>query len=590
MRDYASLYSHLLEDLGIDSSGPAPITSDMDVRTVAANALAGSFYKKLQPQGDTRSADAKALKKFEAINASIPSDHFEFSATSETESVFYDYWRHNFALCFEPIGDRSFDLEFIREHMGVGPGASQKADSTYAVSKLFESTISYVHEDLIPLYRAALVETGLWADAERHRFDKYGFTKVRGGKLFFAKKNAEISRTCCTEPTLEMLFQKAAGAWFELALLHHFGISLSTQPANNSRLAGLGSIHGTFGTMDLVSASDSISNQLIQKEAPNCFLKAILRLSRCETAVLPDGREVGLRMISTMGNGFTFPLQTVIFASAVRAVYQMMGIPSSSPRDDFGVFGDDIIVRTEAFEFLRRMLTKLGFEVNVGKSFNSGQFRESCGSDYFKGVNVRGVYIQSLETPQEVYSAINRLTRWSANHGIPLRRTIAQLMTWVRDIRIPPSEADDAGICVPFKLSPGYSVTPNYWFKYRMFKRRIRKMQVPEPDSEGVINPFGIGVGYLAGYIRRRDYSLTETHMSSLEAKSFDWSSSVSIRDRMGARARYQVVSKSLPYWDYWPDSKQAVQSFDGSDAERVSLTRGSQHAWEGVLVDLYSR
>ncbi len=586
MRDYASLYSDLLADLEIHSHDLPPVTSDMGAGEVARISLASSFYKKLCPNGNSKNADAAALKKFLAINESIPEGPFRFEAENEAESCFYDYFKYHFRVALGPhesIG--SFDMECIREGMGVGPGAAQKADSSSMVTKLFESPMSYMNPNLIPLYRAALSETGFWADAEMQRFKKYGFVKVQGGKLFFASKNAEISRTCCTEASLEMLFQKAIGAFLEFRLGWYFGISLSTQPDNNRELARIGSIDGSFGTIDLTSASDSISLSLMDECLENNFLKAMIMASRSKRAVLPDGSEVTLRMISTMGNGFTFPLQTVIFASAVKACYQLMGFSCDCARTQFGVFGDDIVVRREVYYFLCRMLNKLGFSVNVGKSFNTGLFRESCGSDYYAGTNVRGVYIRSLETPQHVYSAINRLTRWSADKGIPLRRTLKTLINWVRIIPVPPSESDDAGICVPFSLTKP-RVANNYWFKYRCYVRKRKTVKVVDTeDGFDSVNQAGIAVGFLSGAYRRRDISLTQPNDS---AWKHDWSVSYSVRDKMGARARYRVISKSIPWWDYWPDTKQASSLDEDSFKRSVSLTRGSQHAWNSVLVALF--
>lgn len=590
MRDYASLFKTLLQDLGLsaDQIG-SPITSDMGPNLAARYALASSFYKKLCPSGNTQLADRNALIKFKAINdrlADVPED---FEASNEAESCFYDYYRDNLRRSLDLGGGRDFDLDFIREHMDVGPGSAQKADSRWQIVKLFESTISYHNPHLISLYRGALVETGVWADAERQRFERYGFTKVEGGKIFFASKNAEISRTCCTEPSLEMILQKAVGAFLEERLGQWFGIYLNRQPDLNAELARIGSIDGTFGTIDLVSASDSIGLKLIQRDFPDGRLKGLLLGSRCKYAILPDGSKVELRMVSTMGNGFTFPLQTLIFASAVRACYQVMGFPSN-PRDrDFGVFGDDIIVRQETYNFVCRMLQKLGFEVNVLKSFNTGPFRESCGEDWYSGHNVRGIYVVSLETPQLVYSCFNRLSRWSAYQGVPLRATLSLLKTWVRDIRIPPSEADDAGLKVPFKLTVP-KLTNTYWFKYRYYKRRINRISIDVDDSVGTDskepayhheNSLAVAAGFLKGVYRRRDYVV--------ETDGFDpwkkgWSVSVSLRDRIGARARYQIVSKSLPYWDY-TIPKMCIPVDD--DMRRYPLTGVSQGAWEGALVDL---
>ncbi len=614
MRNYAGLLENLLADLGLASCDNGPISSDMGYQDAACQALASSFYKKLCPTGTSHAADRAALEKFQRINESC-SESFVFGANSEAESCFWDYFRNNLNVALEPhwvFG--SFDTECIRNGMMPGPGAAQKADATTLVSKLFEGEMSYTDDRLISYYRAALVETGLWADAEMRRFRQFGFTKVQGGKLFFAPKNAEISRTCCTEANLNLLVQRSIGDFIEDRLVKFFGISLKTQPDWNRELARVGSEYGSFGTIDLVSASDSINLDMLRQALNKGMLKTMIEWSRSEQAVLPDGTCVKLRMVSTMGNGFTFPLQTIIFASAVRAVYQLMDLPSACPRTQFGVFGDDIVVRREAYDFTCRMLTKLGFEVNVGKSFNSGAFRESCGHDYYRGYNIRGVYVRSLEIPQQVYSLINRLTRWSAFHGIRLNRTLKTLLSWVRDNRVPPSESDDAGIHVPFRATIP-KVDNNYWFKYRSYKRRVQRIAYREPDDAvtPVFNPEGVGVGVLSGCLRRRVVSITKTDMDPW-ASPDAWALSATLRDRVGSRPRYQIVKTSIPWWDYIRDDtspnianhidfvvKDGVgtwrmtleqgylgwpsQAGLGYEEWRVGLTPDRYDAWESVVL-----
>ena len=273
MRDYASLQLDLLQDLGLTSTSLGPVTCDMGFQDVAAMSLASSFYKKLCPSGNSVEADTAALIKFQSINTALP-EKFDFSAENEAESCFWDYFKHNLNRSLEPHPVHgSFDLDSIREGIMPGPGAAQKADSTTLVSKLFEGEMSYTDDMLIPYYRAALVTTGFWADAEMHRFKKFGFTKVRGGKLFFAPKNAEISRTCCTEANLNLLVQKAIGTFIERRLEQNFGISLKRQPDFNRELARLGSESGAFGTIDLTSASDSIGLDMLRQALDRSFLR-----------------------------------------------------------------------------------------------------------------------------------------------------------------------------------------------------------------------------------------------------------------------------------------------------------------------------
>lgn len=559
MRNYADLEGHLRSDLELLIHDRSGILSDSPDFSVGAMALADSFYKKLCPMGNSTEADARALEKFLKINARC-ADYVGITRRehSEQESVFWDYLKGNLNAALQSdlvfpdpddndSGSTPYDLAFIREHMGVGPGASQLADASCMATKLFTGPISYANSDyLITVYRAALVETGLWADAEMHRFQSFGFTKVAGGKLFFAAKNSEISRTCCTEANLNMLIQKSCGEFLELRLKERFGISLSDQPDKNKELARIGSVDGSFGTIDLVSASDSIALGLFCDLFEPSFLKTMILESRSRSAVLPDGSEVPMNMVSTMGNGFTFPLQTIIFASAVKSVYQMMGYPASSSRGPWGVFGDDIVVRKETYVFLCRMLNMLGFEVNEGKSFNTGLFRESCGGDYFAGTNVRGVYIRSLETPQQVASAFNRLTRWSARSGIPIPATLRWLWGLAETLKVPLvpySESDDAGLKVPFRLSKP-QLDSDYWFRYRCLERRRKMLIMPEPDDSP--NPCGYGVSFLSGHTRRSDCPLV------LQGSTFSTGVvRVPVREPPQAAGRHKVRHRTIPYWDW---------------------------------------
>lgn len=192
------------------------------------------------------------------------------------------------------------------------------------------------------------------------------------------------------------------------------------------------------------------------------------------THAIAEGELTELHMMATMGNAFCFPLQTVIFASVVAAAYRVIGLPLDKggietqmvrnvetgeiegiiPRrypPNWGVFGDDIVVLEEAFGTVVRVLTGLGFFPNTEKSFSKkdGSFRESCGADYYHGVNVRGVYVKNLRTPKDWYVLINNLTDWSARHGFLLINTMAWLLQKVQRVEVPPWENPEAGIRIP---------------------------------------------------------------------------------------------------------------------------------------------
>jgi len=553
MFPYKELKQQLVSDLTlVGGSGLPFVTADLSSEQVSSHYLEQSFYKKLSPNGDCKSADQAALDKFLLLNSSMSADKFIYNVESEQDALFWSYFKDNIRKALTP-GDATFDLAFMRETFATGPGASLGHNNGSFYSKLFDGVITTQHPYLIALYRAMVSESSFWSDAERLRHKKFGFEIVSGNRLFFVPKNADISRTCCTEPGLELMFQKALGAFIELCLDKSFNITLDKQPDNNRELARIGSLQGTFGTMDQASASDSILWTLCQEIIPENLL-GYMRIFRSVNATLPNGVEVPLRMVSTMGNGFTFPLQTLIFSCAVRSVSQLMGYPSSCPKTEFGVFGDDIIIRTQMYDFLSRCLTKLGFTVNTSKSFNTGPFRESCGHDWHNGRFVRGVYIRTLETASDIYSAINRLNRWSAISGVPLVNTIKFLLGRIqRKLYVPLSESDDSGYKVPFKLSFP-KVDNAYWFSYRKLVRDLPKSKMPltaeESTSFGHVhfNVHGWATTILGGFAKQPETSLTKVYDPLQERTSPDFI--MMLRD-VGSTRRFKVRRSSIPFWDY---------------------------------------
>jgi len=101
---------------------------------------------------------------------------------------------------------------------------------------------------------------------------------------------------------------------------------------------------------------------------------------------MPDGSRERLEKFSSMGNGFTFPLESLIF----------WALASAASDDIVTVYGDDIICAVKDVELIIKVLEACGFAINKGKSFWSGPFRESCGSDYYRGIDVRPVYVKTV--------------------------------------------------------------------------------------------------------------------------------------------------------------------------------------------------
>lgn len=258
-----------------------------------------------------------------------------------------------------------------------------------------------------------------------------GLRLVLGSKLSTVPKNEDTMRTIAIEPSGSMCMQLAAGKYLEEAL-SNVGLNIKTQQPLNKAYARLGSFDRSLATLDLSSASDHISPDLVRALFPKPWYELLMQLR--SQAIRANGEFVGLNMMSTMGNGFTFPLMTIIIVSLV---YANRRISHSGPSlfvdwKDTAVYGDDIIVPTKEFPSVVNVLERAGFVVNIDKSFSTGSFRESCGGDYDGGVDITPFYIESLSTDAEVYVAINKMTMWGSSRGFIPTTSLRYLFSLLR--------------------------------------------------------------------------------------------------------------------------------------------------------------
>lgn len=432
---------------------------DSDVKSVACYALKTSLLKKFN-EGDEPpvSACSAALEKFRAVNERCskwvyrPEFSWEEELLNSVKSTVYDFW-------YDQQNPLVSDFRQLFVEGRAGPGASLGTRSKDFYSKFFDSNLTGT-PDLIPTWDQCVVDHSLFFEAELLRSVQHDTKAVTASNYSFVNKTNTVARGICTEPSINMWMQLGMGSILERRLNSFFGINLSIQPDRNRELTRHGSIFESFATIDLESASDSISNNMLRWLLPRSFF-GVLKSLRCPSTKLPSGEVLELNMVSTMGNGFTFPLQTMIFSSVVIAVYRYLGIPvtraSQVKMGNYGVFGDDIIVVPHAARYVIRVLNLLGFVVNSDKSFVEGPFRESCGADYFLGSNVRGVYIKRLKTLQDLFVAINLLNRWSSKTQVFLPESVSYLMALIRHPErffVPPDEDDAAGIKIPRRMVP----------------------------------------------------------------------------------------------------------------------------------------
>lgn len=561
MRNCDELRQALLDDLKVREH---ILTSDMTIESARSLWLQNSFWKKFQDEVGA-SADANCLKLFKESNERCAAVELNPQTTQDDEII-----GEVRSLWFDIVGngpESNIQLSDILDNWGVGPGASVGARSDNFYTKLFDSALTGTSERLYRYYRYAILANPTHFSAEVERDRRYGYRVVAGNRLSYVPKTSETSRSICTEPTLNMFFQKGIGYVLEQQLKRRFRIDLSQQPELNRRLARKGSIDGSFGTIDLSSASDSMSLKILRSILPDELL-GYLEFARSPCVTYPDGTVEQLHMVSSMGNGFTFPLQTLLFSTIVVACYRVLGISPVYDRKgpaNWAVFGDDIIVRKDSYNVVVKALEMFGFKVNGDKSFNAGYFRESCGGDYFRGHEIRGVYCKSLKTSADVYSVINRLVRWSAVSGVLVSKTLAVLKGWVEYLPIPFHDGDAEGIKVPYPPAAYKRDAHTGAVIYQALVKRSNSMRMPlSPDERRTFlhykrrrniayNSAGLLVAFVGGYIRNGRVGLRNQYDSfkvrrRRTSRWTSWDESVSIRkdlELLIATMPHSVVSST---------------------------------------------
>lgn len=221
-------------------------------------------------------------------------------------------------------------------------------------------------------------------------------------------KTAKTDRTIAIEPLWNSYLQKGIDNYMRQKL-RRIGVDLTDQ-SKNQELARLGSIDSSYATIDLSAASDSVSIELCRELLPPDWFN-LLRATR--SPCYKYGDEIRrYEKFASMGNGFCFPLESLIFAAAVHSVYVETGHAFRL------VYGDDIIVQQGSALLVIERLKFLGFKTNTDKTFCLGPFRESCGADYYLGVNVRPYYIDKPPVNWwDIYGWLNGLRRIGADES-----------------------------------------------------------------------------------------------------------------------------------------------------------------------------
>jgi len=278
----------------------------------------------------------------------------------------------------------------------------------------------------------------LWAKACSSSGKEPAFE--RGNRFTTVPKDCKKDRGIAVEPSINLFFQLGYGRILRSRLKERANIQLAKGQDIHRALAREASIKGHLCTLDLSNASDTVCTNLVKLVLPPGWFDVLNQLRSPLTHV--EGKWVLLEKFSSMGNGFTFELETLIFLCLILAL-DPTGHKLVSGTNVF-TYGDDIICPTETSSAVIAMLSYCGFTLNDKKSFVTGPFRESCGGDFFEGVDVRPFFLKEYPLePQQLITLANGLRRSCAVRSRHFytyrswRRVLDCLPKPVRDCRGP---------------------------------------------------------------------------------------------------------------------------------------------------------
>lgn len=219
-------------------------------------------------------------------------------------------------------------------------------------------------------------------------------------ELLLVPKDSRGPRTICRETLKRVETQMAFFDYMvdKLPKISNGAINFRDQLVNR-QIAEKSSVTKEYATLDLKDASDRVSYKVVRKIFENSpGLSWFLKGSRRATHVSLDkvvhliGARAPLRLskLAGMGSGLTFPTMSLLISLAICRIVKtkFSNLSYEYIRSCVFVYGDDICVPSKWAADSAIALAKIGLKVNTKKSFVHGNFRESCGGDYYAGVDV----------------------------------------------------------------------------------------------------------------------------------------------------------------------------------------------------------
>ncbi len=370
-------------------------------------------------------------------------------------------------------------------------------------------------------------------------------------RVVFVPKTLTTPRVIAIEPSHMQYIQQSVKDYVYERLERHRLTKRSIRFLRqdvNQKLAYRSSIDRRLATLDLSDASDRVHLHLVQRIFRTSGLLPYLEDARSLHATLPDGRNVILSKYASMGSALCFPVEAMVFYTLIQtALHVATGTrPTSSSIFHFSgmidIYGDDIIVPIEYADVVVETLESYALKVNVSKSFKEGNFRESCGGDYFKGEWVTPIYAREIPHDDPRDWTPETYMSWAAASDLFYMRGLWKVAQAIRDMvssvarrHIPRSTIHGSGLyffSYLFSTNLHYNSSLHCWKQKRIEYVPLKRKDSIDGDEIACLNHWGLsgavsarggyGKGFIP-YLQHTSGSGRGSDSSNSPIQSPDW-------------------------------------------------------------------
>ena len=410
-----------------------------------------------------------------------------------------------------------------------------------------------------PNYGVAAAVCGTGGETEG--IEGVEYLKVRDElpvRVVFVPKTLTAPRVIAMEPSHVQFIQQGLKDFVYEKLERHpltkHSIRFTRQDVNQRR-AYSSSVDRRLATLDLKDASDRVHLHLVQRIFKNSGLLEYLEDARSAHATLPDGRNIVLFKYASMGSALCFPVEAMVFYTLIQsAMHQLDGRrPSTASIKDYSrmidIYGDDIVVPVKYTDVVVRYLESYALKVNVNKSFRLGNFRESCGSDYYKGYWVSPIYARTVPSDNLRHWGAEDVMSWNATADLCYQRglwrtaqTIRTLLARVVRRTIPKTRKLGSGVVhfsYLFTTDLSWDAKLQCWKQKRLHYDPVKRKDSIDGNELACLNKWGQTV-------HARESALARGNPPRYRNTSFGYARDLEIRQALadfGGRTKSPVES-----------------------------------------------